>query len=318
MPEAPDRKIVSTVEDASRRRARLDKRRGRRAAAPPWSPIPIAGRYVEDPADDGSAQAARPRLPRARLVEALGASGAASRGYGKAALIGWPASSSTARSGTCRRAAHGMRDRLAGAHAIVPSTEQVGAAGSPIDVPIHHLVAAYVRSHFDTIEVRVPRRRGPTRCLLVIAMTGGPRRTPASAACRRRDQAGRRPAMSDPLAAAMAALDDYMAGLNRGDEAAVNAACNFPHVRLAGGKVTVWPNHGDYKLDDFVARAGDGWARSQWDERQPDPCRAGQGPPQGGVQPLAGGRLAARRFETIYIVTLQAGHWGIQARSSAS
>ena len=49
----------------------------------------------------------------------------------------------------------------------------------------------------------------------------------------------------------------------------INAACNFPHVRLAGGKVVVWNNHGDYKLADFVARAGDGWARSQWDERTP-------------------------------------------------
>jgi len=65
--------------------------------------------------------------------------------------------------------------------------------------------------------------------------------------------------MSDALTAAMKALDDYMAALNRGDEPGVNAACNFPHVRLAGGKVVVWPNHGDYKLDDFIARAGDGW-----------------------------------------------------------
>jgi hypothetical protein len=49
--------------------------------------------------------------------------------------------------------------------------------------------------------------------------------------------------MSDALKEAMAVLDAYMAGINRGDEAAVNAACNFPHVRLAGGKVVVWPNH---------------------------------------------------------------------------
>jgi hypothetical protein len=95
--------------------------------------------------------------------------------------------------------------------------------------------------------------------------------------------------MSDPLKEAMAVLDAYMAGLNRGDEAAVNAACNFPHVRLAGGKVVVWPNHGDYKLEDFRARAGDGWR--------------------------ADGSLIGY-FETIYIVTLQDGHWGIQARSS--
>ena len=90
--------------------------------------------------------------------------------------------------------------------------------------------------------------------------------------------------MSDPLKSALASLDAYMAGVNRGDEVAVNAACNFPHVRIAGGKVVVWQKRGDYKLEDFRARAGDGSLLGQ--------------------------------FETIYIVTRQDGHWGIQARSS--
>jgi len=122
--------------------------------------------------------------------------------------------------------------------------------------------------------------------------------------------------MSDALENALGALDDYMAGLNRGDEAAVNAACNFPHVRLAGGKVVVWHNHGDYKLQDFRARAGDGWARSQWDERTA--IHVGQDKVHLKVRFSrfrADGSVIGR-FETIYIVTLQAGHWGIQARSS--
>lgn len=125
-----------------------------------------------------------------------------------------------------------------------------------------------------------------------------------------------RAAMSDPLTAAMGCLDDYLAALNRGDEAGVNAACNFPHVRLAGGKVVVWPNHGDYKLGDFIARAGDGWHHSTWDERTP--IHAGKNKVHLKVkfsrwrkdESLIG------TFETIYIVTLQEGHWGIQARSS--
>ena len=60
--------------------------------------------------------------------------------------------------------------------------------------------------------------------------------------------------MSDPLKSALAVLDAYMAGLNRGDEVAVNAACNFPHVRIAGGQVVVWQKRGEYRLDDFRAR----------------------------------------------------------------
>jgi hypothetical protein len=75
--------------------------------------------------------------------------------------------------------------------------------------------------------------------------------------------------MSDPLTEALGVLDAFMAALNRGDEAGVNASYNFPHVRLASGKVAVWNKRGDYRLDDFRARAGEGWAESRWDERAP-------------------------------------------------
>ena len=87
-------------------------------------------------------------------------------------------------------------------------------------------------------------------------------------------------------------------------------------MRLAGGKVVIWNNHGDYKLADFVARAGEGWARSQWDERTPIHV----GPDKVHLKVAfsrwkADGSLIGR-FGTIYIVTRQDGHWGIQARSS--
>ena len=122
--------------------------------------------------------------------------------------------------------------------------------------------------------------------------------------------------MSDALATAMAVLDDYMAALNRGDEPGVNDACNFPHVRLAGGKVVVWPNHGDYKLGDFIARAGDGWDHSKWDERTA--IHVGKKKVHLKVKFSRWRRADSLigRFETIYIVTLQDGNWGIQARSS--
>ena len=65
-----------------------------------------------------------------------------------------------------------------------------------------------------------------------------------------------------------------------------------------------------------MARAGDGWARSQWDERTPIHV----GPDKVHLK-VAFSRWSADgsligNFETIYIVTRQDGHWGIQARSS--
>ena len=120
----------------------------------------------------------------------------------------------------------------------------------------------------------------------------------------------------DPLQKAVSVLDAYMAGLNRGDEVAVNAACNFPHVRLAGGKVVVWQKRGDYKLADFHARAGDGWARSQWDERTPIHVGADKVHLKVKFSRFRADGSSLGIFETIYIVTRQDGHWGIQARSS--
>ena len=120
----------------------------------------------------------------------------------------------------------------------------------------------------------------------------------------------------DPLQKAIAAMDDYIDGLNRGDENAVNDACNFPHVRLAGGKVTVWHQRGDYRLEAFVARAGDGWHHSTWDERLPIHVGADKVHLKVKFSRWRGDGSLLGSFDTIYIVTRQDGRWGIQARSS--
>ena len=134
---------------------------------------PYAGRYVEDIAPMMEALKPLGRDMAARLVAALGGPGRI-EAYGKGALIGI--------AGELEHGAlwhvpggYGMRDLLEGSHAIVPSTTKIGVAGTAIDVPIHHRVAAYVRSHFDSLEVRVADAPRPDEMLLVIAMTTGPR-----------------------------------------------------------------------------------------------------------------------------------------------
>ncbi len=58
--------------------------------------------------------------------------------------------------------------------AIVPSTEKIGVAGTAIDIPMHHINAAYVRSHFNSMEVRVQDSPRPRELMFVLAMaTGG-------------------------------------------------------------------------------------------------------------------------------------------------
>jgi hypothetical protein len=64
---------------------------------------------------------------------------------------------------------------LGGAKAIVPSTKKVGGPGARLDVPITHVNASYVRSHFDAIEVGVPDAPRANEMVVALVMTTGPR-----------------------------------------------------------------------------------------------------------------------------------------------
>ena len=173
LPEVNARKLVLNVEDVwSDGGARLAQplRRGSVAAV---LHNPYAGRHVQDIQPMMEALKPLGRAMAQRLIEALGGPGVI-QAYGKGALIGLE--------GELEHGAlwhlpggYGMRDLLEGAHAIVPSTTKVGAAGACIDIPIHHRVAAYVRSHFDSVEVRIADAPRGDEMLLVLAMTTGPR-----------------------------------------------------------------------------------------------------------------------------------------------
>ena len=68
-----------------------------------------------------------------------------------------------------------MRERLGEAKAIVPSSMKMGGPGTRIDVPLGHINAAYVRSHFDAMEVGLPDAPRAGELLFALAMTRGPR-----------------------------------------------------------------------------------------------------------------------------------------------
>ena len=107
------------------------------------------------------------------LIDALGGIGGID-GYGKAALAG--------EGGELEHTAlwhvpggYAMRERLGEAKAIVPSAMKVGGPGTPIDIPLGHINAAYVRSHFDAMEVRLPDAPRSGELMFALAMSRGPR-----------------------------------------------------------------------------------------------------------------------------------------------
>ncbi len=145
----------------------------RRAASLAVIENPFAGRYVAD--IQGFMEDLRPLglTMAAKLVEAIGGADKV-EGYGKGALIG---AEGELEHGALWHAPGGyaMRELIGGSKAIVPSAKKVGAAGARLDVPITHVNASYVRSHFDSMEIGMNDAPHGDEMLLVLVMTSGPR-----------------------------------------------------------------------------------------------------------------------------------------------
>ncbi|WP_309663339.1 amino acid synthesis family protein [Tabrizicola sp.] len=108
-----------------------------------------------------------------RLIQALGGR-AGIDSYGKGAIVG--------EAGEVEHGAlwhvpggYSMREQLGESRAIVPSAMKAGGIGATLDVPLGHINAAYVRSHFDAITVSVPDGPRAGEIVFVLAMARGPR-----------------------------------------------------------------------------------------------------------------------------------------------
>jgi hypothetical protein len=146
----------------------------RRAAALAVIGNPFSGKYVEE--ISGFMDDLKPLglEMAALLISALGNEPGKIEGFGKGAIVG-----------TCGEIEHGalwhvpggyaMRQLLGDAKAIVPSTKKVGGPGTRLDVPITHINASYVRSHFDAMEVGMTDAPRADEMVLALVMTTGAR-----------------------------------------------------------------------------------------------------------------------------------------------
>jgi hypothetical protein len=174
MPEVAVRKKVTCVEEIFHEGGPVAEKPLRRAAALAVLRNPFAGKYVAN--IEGFMDDLKPLgLEMARaLVAALGGDAKAVEGYGKGAIVG---SSGELEHGALWHVpgGYGMREVLGGAKAIVASTKKVGGPGTRLDVPITHINASYVRSHFDSMEVGVNDAPRADEILLALVMTTGAR-----------------------------------------------------------------------------------------------------------------------------------------------
>lgn len=174
MPEVRVRKKVILVEEIFHEGGPVAAIPQRRGAALAVIQNPFAGAYVENIADFMEDLKPIGLAMAQSLLAALGGNPRVIEGYGKGAIVG---TGGELEHGALWHVPGGyaMRDLLGGAKAIVPSTKKVGAPGTRLDVPVTHINASYVRSHFDAMEVGINDAPRAGEILLALVMTTGPR-----------------------------------------------------------------------------------------------------------------------------------------------
>lgn len=134
---------------------------------------PYAGRYVEDLSElvDEAKKVSEEIVQE--LIEALGGADSI-EAYGKGAIVG---TNGEIEHGAVWHEAGGwpMRAALPRAKSIVPSAKVVAAPGTRLQIPLHHIEAAYVRSHFSTVEVGTVDGPRPNELLYALVMSNGSR-----------------------------------------------------------------------------------------------------------------------------------------------
>ena len=165
------RKLIVVVDETRKEMGREVKPPTRRALAIAVIANPHAGRYdekLDDLMEIGEELGAT--LGNA-CVQALGIRRSQAESYGKAAIVGEAGELEHAAAILHPKLGAPLRKAVERGAALVPSAKKMGGPGTPIDVPLGHKDAAFVRSHFDAIEARVADAPRANEIVVAVAVT---------------------------------------------------------------------------------------------------------------------------------------------------
>jgi hypothetical protein len=169
------RKIVTSVEEVKIEMGQPLEKPIRKAAAIAVIENPFAGKYVKDltPLIDASVELGDMLTKRA--VAALGIAPNEVESYGKGVIVGENGELEHAAALMHPKLGTPMRSNIGGGKALIPSAKKVGGIGTALDVPLGFKDAAFVRSHFDAMEVRVSDGPRANEIALAVVVTSGGR-----------------------------------------------------------------------------------------------------------------------------------------------
>lgn len=165
------RKIAVWVEETHAEMGQAIVPPTRKAVAVAVIANPFAGRYADDLTaliDMGEELGG---LLGERCVAALGILPAEAQSYGKAAMVGEAGEIEHAAAILHPKLGAPLRAAVQKGAALVPSSKKMGSMGQVLDVPLGHKDAAYVRSHFDGVEVRLNDAPRAGEIMVAVAVT---------------------------------------------------------------------------------------------------------------------------------------------------
>ncbi len=155
------RKLLTIVEETHLELDQAVAPPTRKAAAIAVIANPYAGRFADSLDELVGIGELLGTLLGERAIRALGIAPSHAQSYGKAAIVGEDGELEHAAAVLHPRMGAALRAAVEHGAALVPSAKKRGGMGCAIDVPLGHKDAAFVRSHFDAMEIRVgdaPRR----------------------------------------------------------------------------------------------------------------------------------------------------------------
>jgi hypothetical protein len=190
MSKAVIRKLITVTDEIHREMGREINPPTRRAAAIAVIENPFAGRYVEDLSDLMEIGVELGGLLGERAVAALGIEPSAAESYGKAAMVGENGELEHCAAILHPKLGAPLRKAVEKGAALVPSSKKRGGPGQTLDVPLGHKDAAYVRSHFDGMEVWVNDAPRADEILVAVAVTDSGRPLPRVGGLEAKDAKG--------------------------------------------------------------------------------------------------------------------------------
>ena len=164
------RKFVEIIEEIHMENGRRVDPPGKKAAAVAIIENPLADRYVDDLSLLIEIGELLGVILSERAVRSLGGEAGVVESFGKAAVVGLNGELEHAAAILHPKLGHSVRG-VVGGKAMMPSSKKIGPAGTEIDIPLHCREAALVRSHFDTMTVKVSDAPRDNEIMVIVVLT---------------------------------------------------------------------------------------------------------------------------------------------------